>query len=205
MKSKFEIRKDEHGYGDVLILKSDWSDSVYDYMIKKRIIALRLSDSAGFSGKDLSFLHKLTFLKSLELYCWEAKDIKNIESLSQLEVLSVQFLSNKKLDFSAFKNLRIAMFTWKEGLASILKLESIEHLNIENYGCSNLEPIAHMGKLKKLYLTSRKLETLKGIENLKSLEVLDLYNCQKLVSTAGIEQCKKLGEIEIEACNKLNA
>ncbi len=202
---EFEIRDDEHGIGKVLILKGDWSDSIREYMIEHSIFALRLTDSFGFKGKDLSFVPELTFLKSFELYCWDAKDIKVIESLVNLEVLSLQFLSSKKLDFSNFKNLKTVGLTWKKGLGSLLSISSLEHLNVQNYPYENLDPISHMSNLKELYLTSRKLLTLEGIGKLTNLETLDLYNCQKLTCKADIDKCKKLEKIEIEACNKLRA
>ncbi len=203
--SNFEIREDENGIGKVLILKGAWSDDVSAYMQDNGIYALRLTDSFGFKGHDLSFLSKLTFLRSLELYCWEAKGIKAIESLSQLEVLGLQYKSTQKIDLSAFSNLRVALITWSKGLSSLLCLSSIEKLNIQNYPHSNLEPITSMVSLKQLHLTSRKLESLKGIEQLGSLELLDLYNCPFLTSTAGTEHCPKLNTIEIEACNRVSA
>lgn len=60
-----------------------------------------------------------------------------------------------------------------------------------------------MAALKQLYLTSRKLESLKGIEQLVSLEVLDLYNCPFLTSIAGTELLLKLKTIDVEACNRV--
>ncbi|MBV1884017.1 MAG: hypothetical protein KUG82_20425 [Pseudomonadales bacterium] len=203
--SKFEIRDDEHGIGKVLILKDEWEDSIADYMIKNQIYALRLTDSYGFKGKDLSFIPALTFLKSFEIYCWDAKDINVIEALTNLEVLSVQFMSNKVIEVSSFSKLRVVMLTWKKGLTSLLSPNSIEHLNISNYPYENLLPISHLSNLKKLYLTSKKLKTLEGIENFGKLEHLDLYNCQQLISKAGINKCMSLQKVEIEACNKLSA
>lgn len=203
--SDFEIRDDEHGIGKVLIVKGAWSSDISDYMIKEGIYAIRLTDSFGFKGEDLSFLPSLTYLKSLELYCWNAKDVKLLEALPQLEVLGLQFRSSKIIDFSKFTKLRVALLTWAKGLESIFSLNNIEYLNIQNYPHNNLKPIEHMKKLKRLYLTSRKLESLDGIERLENLEELDLYNCTQLVSKSGIEKLNKLEKIEIEACNKLSA
>lgn len=200
--NNFEIREDDNGIGKVLILKGSWSDEVRAYMRDNGISALRLTDSFGVKGHDLSFLPELTFLRSLELYCWEAKGIKVIESLPQLEVLGLQCKSTQKIDLSAFSKLRVALITWSKGLGSLLELASLEKLNIQNYPHSNLEPITSMVALKQLYLTSRKLESLKGIEQLGSLELLDLYNCPFLTSMAGTEQLPKLKTIEIEACNR---
>ncbi len=203
--SKFEIREDENGIGKVLILKGAWSDEVSVYMQDNGISALRLTDSFGFKGHDLSFLPELSFLRGLELYCWDAKGIKIIESLPQLELLGLQYKSTQKIDLSAFSKLRVALITWSKGLGSLLELTSLEKLNIQNYPHSNLEPITSMVTLKQLYLTSRKLESLKGIEQLGSLEILDLYNCPFLTSIAGTEKLPKLKAIEIEACNRVCA
>jgi hypothetical protein len=205
--SKFEVREDENedGIGKVLILKSAWSDEIETYMLKEKIFALRLSDSAGFKCTDLTFLLNLNFLKSLELYCWDAKNIKVIESLTQLEVLGLQFKSQRKLDFSKFESLRVVKATWAKGLSSILDLRTLEKLNIQNYPNEDLVQISQMSFLKQLYLTSRKLKSLDGISNLKQLELIDLYNCPQLTSTNGIEACTKLKTLEIEACRHLSA
>ena len=119
-------------------------------------------------------------------------------------MLGLQFRSTKKIDFSHFTKLRVALLTWTKGLESIFSLNNIEYLNIQNYPHKNLKPILHMRKLKRLHLTSKKLESLEGIENLENLKKLDLYNCQQLVSKSGIDKLYKLHEIEIEACNKLS-
>ena len=201
----FEIRDDENGIGKVLIVKGDWSDDIASYMKQKKIYSLRLTDSFGFKGDDLSFLSSLKFLRSFELYCWEAKEVKNIEELPQIEVLGTQFKSSQKVDFSGFSNLRVALLKWSKGLESILDLKTLEKLNIQNYPFKNLEPLSNMTSLQRLYLTSRKLESLSGISKLENLAELDLYNCPALTSTSGIELCPNLGEIQIEACNQISA
>ena len=200
----FEIRDDEHGIGKVLILKDEWTEDVASYMQSNDITALRLTDSFGFHGRDISFLSELKFLRSLELYCWDAKGVKVIETLPQLEVLGTQFKSSQKINLSNFSRLRVALITWSKGLDSLLGLKSLEKLNVGNFPYRNLEPISKMGKLKQLYLTSRKLETLKGIEHLVSLELLDLNNCPFLSSLNGTKMCPRLSKIEIEACNRVS-
>jgi uncharacterized protein with PQ loop repeat len=203
--SKFEIREDENGIGSVLILKGEWTEDISSYMQSNGIFSLRLSDSAGFKGQDISFIGKLDFLRSLEVYCWDAKGIKVIESLPQLEVLGLQYKSAQKIDLSAFSKLKIALVTWSKGLGSLLDVSSLEKLNIQNYPHSDLIPISSMLELKELYLTSRKLESLRGVEKLNKLEKIDLYNCQKLTSLVGTENCPDLKTIEIEACNRVSS
>ena len=201
----FEVADDENGIGKVLILKGDWSQRIHTYMLNNEIFALRLTDAFGFKGSDLSFLSNLSFLRSLEIYCWDAKGVEVIESLPQLEVLGLQFKSTKTIDFSAFLKLRVALLTWSKGLGSILELSSLEKLNIQNYPHRDLAPITSMVELKQLYLTSRKLESLNGIQKLEKLELLDLYSCPFLKNISDAEQHINLKAIEIEACNRVQA
>ncbi|ONF45201.1 hypothetical protein BTO32_01645 [Marinobacter lutaoensis] len=169
------------------------------------ICALRLSDYYGFKGEDLSFLSSLWFLKSLEIYCWDAKGVQAVGDLPHLEVLGLQFRSTRKIDFSGFSRLRVAMVTWTKGLQSLLEVATLEKLNIQNYPHIDLTPCAGLSLLRSLYLTSRKIESLSGIESLKNLEVLDLYNCPKLASVEEANGCPHLQKLEIEACTRLKA
>jgi hypothetical protein len=203
--SNFEVRADEHGIGSVLILKKGWEDDVASYMLANNIFALRLTDSFGFKGQDLSFLSALTFLRSLEIYCWDARGISVIEAIPQLEVFGLQCKSSETVSFAGFSALKVAMVTWAKGLSSLLEVQSLEVLNVQNYPHENLQPISGMAKLKRLVLTSRKLKSLGGIERLKALEQLDLYNCPFLESLVGVESCPKLSSIEVEACNRVRA
>lgn len=201
----FEVREDEHGIGNVLILKRDWGDDVASYMRSNNIYALRLADSFGFKGQDLSFLSGLTFLRSLEIYCWNARGISVVESLPKLEVIGLQYKSSESINFSGFGALKVAKATWAKGLSSLLEVRSLELLNVQNYPHENLQPISGMTRLKRLLLTSRKLKSLGGIDCLRALEQIDLYNCPFLESLIGVENCPRLSSIKIEACKRVRA
>ena len=203
--SSFEISEDEHGIGNVLILKGDWGDDVASYMWSNNIYALRLTDSFGFKGQDLSFLSRLAFLRSLEIYCWDARGVSVVESLPNLEVIGLQYKSSESINFSGFGMLKVAKATWAKGLSSLLDVRSLELLNVQNYPHENLQPISDMTRLKRLLLTSRKLKSLSGIESLQALEQLDLYSCPFLESLIGVESCPKLFSIKTEACKRVCA
>ena len=126
-----------------------------------------------------------------------------MESLPQLEVLGLQYEAHQELDLSHFTKLRVALLRWSKGLDTLFTLPTVELLNIQNYPYEDLTPILSMTQLKKLYITSRKLKTLTGIEQLPELEVLDLYNCPFLTSLDGTEKLKKLNTLEIKACKRV--
>jgi uncharacterized protein with PQ loop repeat len=203
--SEFEVREDEHGFGRVLILKGSWTDGVALFMEANGIDSLRLSDSFGSKSNDLSFLSRLSFLRGLEIYCWEAKTINVVESLPQLELIGLQCKSTAQINFEKFQNLKMALVTWSSGLGSLLNVSSLEKLNIQRYPYVDLNPMSALINLKRLYLTSRKLQSLAGISRLASLEALDLYNCPNLESLSGSESCPKLVAVEVENCPRVSA
>ena len=203
--TNFEIQEGEDGIGSVLILKGIWAGDVLSYMRTNNINAIRLSDSVGFAGGDLSFLSELTFLRSIEIYCWDACGLSVVSQLTELEVVGLQCKSAQSIDFSRVPKLRVAKVTWSKGLHSLLRAPSLEKLNIQNYPHEDLHPISSMTGLKRLYITSRKLKSLSGIERFPELELLDLYNCPFLESLQLVELCPKLKSLEVEACKRVRA
>ncbi|GGB21137.1 DUF5071 domain-containing protein [Agarivorans gilvus] len=114
-----------------------------------------------------------------------------------------QQLYTKSLESILFQFDESDLREGTKGLSSVLTLNTLKKLNIQNYPNQNLESLSKMENLEQLYLTSRKLENLDGIEHLSKLKLLDLYNCPLLASLNGTEKCPKLKSIEIEACNRV--
>ncbi len=139
----------------------------------------------------------------MDVYGADVKDLTPLVHISTLESLGLQCKFSKAPDFSQFNKLRIFKATWRPKVETIFNNQSVEHLNIENYPYEDLSRLYKLEKLERLQLTSRKLVSLKGIEKLKSLKILDLYNCQQLQSLYGVERCQSLKSIEIESCKKL--
>jgi Leucine-rich repeat (LRR) protein len=202
--SDFEVHEDEHGIDRVFILRGPWSDKLVSELESRKTSTLRLSYSAGFRQSDFSFVSSLTFLRGLEIYSWEVTDLRPIESLHELEVLGLQVKRSAAIDFSLLSNLRVVKVTWHKSMAGVLSGKKIEHLNIKNFPFGDLTALSHLAELRRLYLSSRKIKSLNGIERLKALELLDLYNCPYLESLNGTEQCDSLQKIEIEACRHIS-
>ena len=53
------IDEAENDMGRCLVLKAPWSDVFIDVIRKENISVLRLTESMGWKGKDISFLEKL--------------------------------------------------------------------------------------------------------------------------------------------------
>jgi len=205
MDQNYEIRADEHGLGKVLIVRSPWRDEYKALLEDMEIPALRLSQSMGFTDTDVSFIEELNCLRGLEIYSWDVKDVTPITRMNNLEVVGLQTTSRKKIDLSCLNKLRVALLTYHPGLASVFKVSTLEYLNLGPYPYQDLSQLNDLKHLKSIYLTSRKLTSLEGIEQLTELELLDLYNCPNLQSLKGVEECSRLSKIKVERCRHIHA
>ena len=194
----------EFGVGIVMVLTGPWQKKYRNILKSQKISALRLSDSAGWTTDDLSFISDLDFLRGLEIYNWDVKDISPIQNLDQLESIGLQCGLKCEIDFTVFSNLNNCYLSWKPKCDSLFSCSSLKSLNIENYPHKDFIPLKQLKKLEILKITSRKLEVLKGIEVLKEIENFDLYNCQQLLSLEGIENLKHLSTLQIDTCKKIN-
>lgn len=196
------ITKDEASELKCMVLKSSWRNKFQKVLIKKNILALRLSFSAGWRESDISFVSGLP-LKSLEVYNWDVKDISPIASLKELEYLGLE-CNYRKFDFSVLSNLKNCFMRYRPGSETIFSIMSLNEINMISYPFEDISPISHLKNLKTLKIQSRKLKSLKGIEELAQLEHLDLFECTQLTDIHSLVDAAKIRKLEIETCKKIS-
>lgn len=200
---KYFIDEVENGMGRCLVLTAPWSDSFKSIIDKENISVLRLSQSAGWNGNDISFINYLPSLSGVEIYSWGVKDITPLESISNLEYLGLQCEFTKAPDFSKLKKLKVLKLFWRPKAKTIFSCDELNLLNIVNYPSENLKELNRMSLLRRLQLTSKKIKSLSGIEELSSLSILDLADCPKLEDLSGIDKCQQIEIVEIENCKRV--
>ncbi|MFQ2342550.1 hypothetical protein ACK317_10355 [Aeromonas dhakensis] len=200
---KYFIDEVENGMGRCLVLTAPWSDSFTSIIDKENISVLRLSQSAGWSGNDISFISDLTCLSGVEIYSWGVKDITPLESISNLEYFGLQCDFTKAPDFSMLKKLKVFKALWRPKAKTIFSCDELNLLNIVNYPSEDLAELNRMSLLRCLQLTSKKIRTLSGIEELSSLSTLDLVDCPRLEDISGIDKCQHIEIVEIENCKRV--
>jgi len=114
---------------------------------------------------------------------------------------------NSKIDYTKFDNLKsIALETVdKYSLEKISLLPKLERLGLYNkYAEIDLSILSKNINLKKLEIRGSKLKSLKGLENLKDVEMLGLFHNRSLTSLEGISKDHiKLRKIQIYSAPKL--
>ena len=202
--NQFFIDDAENDMGRCLVLTAPWSDDIRSVIDKENISVLRLSQSAGWKGDDISFLRELPNLRGVEIYSWNVKDLTPLQALKGLEYLGLQCEFTKAPDFSGFGGLKICKLLWRPKAKTIFSCRGLSLLNIVNYPSEDLTDIDNMKDLKRLQLTSKKLVSLTGIEKLVSLSILDLAGCSRLVTLSGVEKCQQVETVELEGCKKVH-
>jgi len=204
--TSYFITDSEDGFGSCLVLQQMWSNDFVDLIKKENISVLRLSESAGWKGKDISFLEQLqgTDLRGVEVYAWDVKDLTPLQYLPRLETIGLQAEFTKAPDFSTFNNLTHLFLYWRPKAITVFGCSGLQRLNIVNYPLEDLKKLNNIAGLKHLQLTSKKLLSLAGIEALQSLRNLDLAICPKLESLSGINKCQEIQFVELESCKKVS-
>ena len=199
----YEISNDEHGVGEVFILRSLWQDSYGALMLDRGIEAFRIPGAGyGYQADSIDFVGELDFLRSVEIYHWDISDFTSVSKLHNIEVFGFQ--AKKATGLANWRpQLRVLLATWIKQLEPLLSLSTLEYVNISNYPYSDLTPI-NSKKLRRLYLTSRKLESLHGVEDFPELQQVDLYSCPNLKSIEGLESLKSLNTLEVESCRHIS-
>lgn len=142
-------------------------------------------------------------------YCWEICNLPDLTQLRGLEELKI-YLTNPKtfealLPKPNFSNLHLQKLslTWLRDETELINLDTEELIITNSLGLTKLPDFSKTKNIKKLSLTDTRIESLKGIEDLKDLEILEINNALDLDNIDYINKCKKLKRIKISRC-KIN-
>jgi hypothetical protein len=204
IEKSYFIDKGEKNTGECLVLTGYWDERLIEVMLKKEIKNIRLSRYSGWADKDISFLKRLTFLKGVEIFADDIKDLRALQELSLLEYVGLEVKLIFDLDFNNFNNLKIIQLRWSKHYKNIFNVYPLEHLNITNYPFEDLQILSNLNNLKNLQVTSTKLRTLKGVNKLINLKSIDLFKCNNLESLDSVRELTSLEIIDLENCKKID-
>ncbi|MEJ5219105.1 hypothetical protein WG622_12690 [Cognatishimia sp. D5M38] len=202
--TQYQIIDHEHVSGKVFILQSSWQQKFAVMMRQQRISALRVpSPGFGCKAQPLDFIVDLQFLKSVEVYHDGIEDISPLAELSNVEILGLQVSNTRGLS-NWRPPLRVLMARWSKHIAPMLSIDTLEYVNIQNYPFENLRHF-RTPRLRRLALTSRRLQTLAGVHNLQKLEEVNFYNCPSLGSVTELDELKTMRTLKVAACRQISS
>lgn len=197
------IIEQEHLPGPCYVLTGPWLPRYQEVMARARVHYLRLNRTAGARYESLEFLRPLDFLRGVEIYDWEVKDLAPLVALPQLELLGLQ-CQYRNVDFAAhFPRLRFASFIWRPGSESFFRCPALEFLFVELYPFEDLAPLAQRRALRRLHVNSRNLSSVKGVEQLPELRHATFAFCASLTGIGPLAHCQSLEVLEFHRCKKI--
>lgn len=194
----------EGRYGRVLVCRGGWS-FVKTWYIKHNLIdGVCLNYALGWRGGSLDFLRKLRNLKDFTILDWRIQDIRAIHSLSNARRLQIYTYCNTPIDFGSFPHLEDCGFEWRPKSESLFCCKSLKRLFLNRYHADDLKSFASMKSLESLKLANCTPKTLGGLENLRSLKELGIYNANKITSLNELGRLRNLKRLEIRGCRGIS-
>ncbi|MEL7513996.1 MAG: hypothetical protein AAGK03_05250 [Pseudomonadota bacterium] len=200
-----------------------WHPAMVDFLAKHKVAGLSFSYRDGFRCDDFGFFANLPFITLIHVP-YPEPDFEYapmpIRDLSGLKRLVAPFKVSHPIDINqlpkltsctmrwqpklnsvfgakALKRLQISGLNWKktDGLAD---LKTLRNLEVAHSGIRSFAPIAELHHLDRLSLSvCHRLESLDGIENLKSLRCLHLTETSKVTSLDCLAALKNLEVLTI--------
>ena len=202
--NSYSIVPDPKIDGRCMILKGEWHEKYSQVIKEQNITSLRLSRSIGWRSADVTFLRDLEFLKGIEIYSANCKDISPIWALTSAQYIGLDCNLSKSGDFAAFEKLQSCFLRWQAKAVSILSATSLQDLNVVNYPYDDIEPLCKLELLQNLKITSRKLKSLHGIQGLPMVDSLDIFQCRELTCLKPLGQLISLRSLILDGCKGLN-
>jgi hypothetical protein len=195
---------DPLGLKKVLILQSEWNDSIPEVILANKVEKLALVLGMGWPGKNIDFLSKLPHLRGLCLNTTKT-DLAPLYSLNNLEDLQLEVPSLNKFELKQFPKLKKLSIPYHKKILGLTDCVNLEELYVTKYPYESLEELRQINKLVRLTIHSRKLTSTKGIEKLKEMKDLQLALCPSLSSLGGVSSLKELKTINLHSCKGVNS
>ena len=152
---------------------------------------------------DLSFLGDSSLkIKSLTIL-QPNMNIRDIDSLVNLEVLSMEGSLKKDLDISIFKFLKYLNCVYSTRLQNLETAVALKSLSLSGFKREDLSIIRNLKLLESIALYNTHIESLDGIGNLINLKKVSIDKAPKLKKLSGFTELNSNME-QVEVFNAKN-
>ena len=187
--------------------KSGYGITIWDSTIEaaERVVSKYGIKHLKISTSNLDFIKEPEFqdLKGISIN-GEIKDLSPLEQMEKLEYLELFNERKGRIDFMNLQTLKLLHCDFSNKYKNINSLKNLEYIYLIKYPESDLKKFSSFHKLRKLDLLFSNCESLIGIESLNNLEKITLDGCKKLTSLKGLKENKSLTELIVVDCKNLN-
>ncbi len=194
----------DYGNELVFILKGKWKNKYCSTINRKHIRRLRLDTYFDWDGKSIEFISELESITSININSSKLDDITPLADKNKITEIEFGYdcKFTNSIDFRKFKKLKSFSAWWTPAIETPLMNTSIQYLRLSRYPYSDLRPIKST-KIKSLFLSSRKLKSLKGVNQFSNIREIELCECPNLEIINELSKCAHLKSIIFESCGKI--
>lgn len=195
-------------YGLKAIIKTTWQDSFLNILVDENIVELELNIGKGWrrgNQQHLIFLEYLPNLKSLDILDLSIESIESIHYLKNLKSINISTYCKTKIDFNNFPLLEDCFIEWRKGCNSLFDCKNLKILGINKYKEIDSNLFSNLINLEKLTLLNSTVINLDGVFELKNLNYLSIGVLNRLESLKGIEKLQTLERLEIQKCKNIHS
>jgi hypothetical protein len=194
------VRFEQGTYGLRAVLTSSWSDAIGAEISEREIVEIEINYAKGWKGNEISFLAQFPKLKALKIIDFTIPSVEPIHVLQELLALDVATYCRTPTHFSSFPKLKDCGLEWRSGSESLFKCVTLTNLFINCYKGQDVTGFARLANLESLAILNAPIKTIKGLGALGCLRKLRLANLKSLHSLDGIQDLITLEELEIHTC-----
>lgn len=130
-------------------------------------------------------------------------DYSAIQTLANLQHLSINTTDKKEIDFSAFPFLTSVALTWRPKAKSLFSCVQLQRLFLNRYTGQDLTELSSLKNLKFLRVNLGSVISLRGLKEITTLEELMLMQTTKLEDLEDLLTLKHLKRLRIDNCKRV--
>jgi len=197
-------------------LSDEEHSSIAEEIRQGKIDGISLSCSGGAFGpiwsvgKDynLDFLKYYSGIRALEVFLPALTSIDAIaEYVNEIQFLSMGELNNKTVSLKPLADLTklnsLSLVRTKKDIDSIASLTNLKDLSLTGYQVKQIEHVASMSNLIKLYLGFGTFEDLNAVKELSKLQSLEILWVKKLHDLSALEKLTSLKYLHLNTLKQV--
>jgi len=181
-----------------------WDQEIPSFMKSEKMAGLHFNYTRGWQGTDFQFLEDIDGLRLLDIVSVPVDRLNVVEDLTELESLSLSCHWKQPINLSRLENLKHCFLGWDKGAETIFQCDALQYLYIDMFKLKDYSALSNLRDIKTLTIANSSFADLLVLSGMKQIKKLELINCRGLESLKGVEQLKTLEWLSIDGCRKIN-
>ena len=186
------------------MLRGPWSSGVSEYLRAHDLHGLYLNHARGWTDQSVRFLESVPDLRLLSVISGPIRDVSAIGDLTDLHTLNLSVHREEDLDLGRLDQLRKCFVSAGPGDVSVFQCPSLRYLYLDELRSAEWSGLSSLTNLECLTIGNSSFCDLELLGHMTRLRKLVLLNCRQLASLRGLEQLATLEWLTIDGSARVS-